>query len=300
MSGNRRRLSLREELGGYLYILPLLAVLAFLDFYPIAYSILISFSNLDYLNILKPLQIVGLRNYYTIVASGMLWKLLYQTTIWSLGSVAIMGPLGFVIALVINQRGLKGKTAYRTAILVPWAFPAFITILVWQGMLNLNYGIVNRMLNLIGIGSVNWLGTPGNAMLSMILVNVWLSFPYYTFVYTSAMQSLPAELLDAAEMDGYGIFGRLRRIIIPMLSRQIAFITIFGFIFTWNNFYIPFLLTSGGPGTSTQILITYSYVSAFDYYNYGIAAAYAVISIIILVIFVVVVNKMTKMMSVLY
>jgi arabinogalactan oligomer/maltooligosaccharide transport system permease protein len=202
--------------------------------------------------------------------------------------------------MVMSQRGLKGKTFYRTAILFPWAYPAFITILIWQGMLDYRFGIVNELLAKIGIGPVYWLGTPATAMLSIILVNLWLSFPYYTYVFTSAMQSIPSELYEAAEMDGYGPLGRLRTIIMPMLSRQIAFVVIFGFIFTWNNFYIPFLLTGGGPGTSTQILITYSYYSAFSYLQFGIGAAYSVISILVLLVIVIVANHYSKMMTVLY
>ncbi|MCL4320670.1 MAG: sugar ABC transporter permease, partial [Candidatus Thermoplasmatota archaeon] len=133
----------------------------------------------------------------------------------------------------------------------------------------------------------------------LILVNFWLSFPYYTFVYTSAVQSIPQELYEAAEVNGYGSLRTLTSVTLPLLRRQIAFITIFGFIFTWNNFYVPFLLTGGGPGISTEILITYSYLQAFSYSNYALGAAYAVISIVILLVFVVVANHYTKMMTIL-
>ena len=114
------------------------------------------------------------------------------------------------------------------------------------------------------------------------------------------MQSIPNELYEAAEMDGYGSLRTLTRVTLPLLKRQVAFITIFGFIFTWNNFYVPFLLTGGGPGISTQILITYSYLEAFSYSNYALGAAYAIISILILLVFVIVTNHYTKMMSILY
>jgi arabinogalactan oligomer/maltooligosaccharide transport system permease protein len=282
-----------------LFILPVLVVLVFLDFYPISYSIYISFTNFGEFHFFN-YTLIGLSNYIRIVKSGFLWQLLLQNAIYAVGSVALFAPLGFIIALVMNQKGLRGKTFYRTAILFPWAYPAFITILIWQGMLDYRFGIVNELLEKVGLKPIYWLGTPGTAMLSIIMVNLWLSFPYYTYVFTSAMQSIPSELYEAAEMDGYGPFGRLRTIIIPMLSRQIAFVVIFGFIFTWNNFYIPFLLTGGGPGTSTQILITYSYYSAFSYLQFGIGAAYSVISILVLLVIVVIANHYSKMMTVLY
>jgi len=289
----------KDVLKGFLYILPLLVVLAFLDFYPIIYSIYISFTNFNLFHFFN-YQFIGLSNYISIIKSGMLTTLLINTTIWSAGSIALMAPFGFILALIMNQKGLRGKSAFRTAILFPWAFPAFLTILVWAGMLDYNLGIVNKILTSIGLPKVYWLGTPSTAMLSLILVNLWLSFPYYTYVFTSALQSIPPEFYEACEVDGYGIFGRLRYVVFPMLSRQIAFITVFGFIFTWNNFYVPFLLTGGGPGVSTQILITYSYYEAFSYMQFGIAAAYAVFDIIILLVIVLIINHYSKMMTVLY
>ncbi len=287
------------SLRSLLFILPVLVVLIFLDFYPIAYSIYMSFTDFGEFHFFN-YTFIGLQNYIRIVKSGFLWQLLEQNAIYAFGSVALFAPLGFIIAMVMNQKGLRGKTFYRTAILFPWAYPAFITILIWQGMLDYHFGIVNELLEKIGLKPVYWLGTPGTAMLSIILVNLWLSFPYYTYVFTSAMQSIPSELYEAAEMDGYGTLGKLRNIIMPMLSRQIAFVVIFGFIFTWNNFYIPFLLTGGGPGTSTQILITYSYDSAFSYLQFGVGAAYSVISILVLLVVVIIANHYSKMMTVLY
>jgi arabinogalactan oligomer/maltooligosaccharide transport system permease protein len=212
----------------------------------------------------------------------------------------LMAGLGFGVALLITQPGIRGKTVFRTLILVPWAFPAFITILIWKNLLDQHFGAVNQVLSLLFHVSPNWTGSVPLAMISVILVNLWLSLAYYTFVYTASLQSIPQELYDAAQMDGYGTLSRVRNIVIPLLSRQIAFITIFGFIFAWSNFYIPYLLTSGEPGISTQILITYSYTEAFSYLSYGVAAVYSIISVLILLVMVIIVNHYSKMMSILY
>ncbi len=289
----------RPEFRGLLYVLPVIVVLAVLDFYPIFESIYFSFTDFNSLHFFK-YGFVGLANYAYVFASSDLRTVILNTVIWSVGSTVVMVPAGFALALIMNQKKLRGKYFYRTVYLFPWAFPAFITILIWSNMLAYNGGVVNEILNAIGLKSLDWLTSPHYAMISLILVNFWLSFPYYTFVYTSAVQSIPHELYEAAEMDGYGSLRTLTQITVPLLRRQIAFITIFGFIFTWNNFYVPFLLTGGGPGISTQILITYSYLQAFSYSNYALGAAYAVISILILLVFVVVSNHYTKMMSILY
>ena len=270
----------------------------FLDFYPIyegVYYSMTDFNSLHFFNY----GFVGLANFIYIFTSSDLWTVIGNTLVWSIGSTVIIVPAGFALALIMNQKKLRGKTIYRTLFLFPWAFPAFITILVWSNMLAYTGGVANEFLNLMGFRSLDWLTSPKYAMLSLILVNLWLSFPYYTFVYTAGVQSIPQELYEAAEVNGYGSLRTLTSVTLPLLRRQIAFITIFGFIFTWNNFYVPFLLTGGGPGISTEILITYSYLQAFSYSNYSLGAAYAVVSLIILLVFVVVANHYTKMMTIL-
>lgn len=291
----------RDTVKGYIYLLPVLIVLVFLNFYPFGYTLYTSFLSFSLApgHFLNP-PFVGFKMYDYVFTLFHFKTVFINTVIFSVGSVALMVPIGFALALVMNQRGIRGKRAFRTAILFPWAFPAFITILIWAGMLDPHFGIIDELFRLIGLKSYNWLTNPSLAMLSAILVNLWLSFPYYTFVYTATIQSIPSELNEAAEMDGYGLFGRLRRVILPLVSRQIAFITIFGFIFTWNNFYVIYLLTGGGPGISTSTLMVYSYVQAFSDGNYSIAAAYSIISLLILLVFVVIANKYTKMMQVIY
>ncbi len=289
----------KYEWKAIIYILPVLIVLAVLNFYPIAYTIYISFTNFNEVHFYR-FVLVGFSNYAYVLSTSNLYTIIENTLVWSFGSTAVMVPAGFMLALIMNQRGLRGKYLYRSMFLFPWAFPAFITILVWSNMLAYNGGVINEIINVFGFRSIAWLTSPKYAMISLILVNFWLSFPYYTFVYTSAVQSIPSELYEAAEMDGYGSFKTLTGVTLPLLRRQIAFVTIFGFIFTWNNFYVPFLLTSGGPGISTQILITYSYLEAFSYDNFSLAAAYSVFSILILLVFVIIANHYSKMMQVVY
>ncbi|MCL6002344.1 MAG: sugar ABC transporter permease [Candidatus Thermoplasmatota archaeon] len=296
---NANTVRTKYEWKGMLFILPVLVVLAFLDFYPLGISIFLSLTNRSIAHLFV-YQIVGLRNYAAIIGSGELFKILEQTTVWSTGSIVLMAGFGFILALLMNQPGIRGSRIYRTAYLVPWAYPAFITILVWKGLLDYQLGFVNKFLALFGISKIFWLGLPSMAMFSMMLVNLWLSFPYYTYVYTASLQSVPKELYDAARMDGYGTFGVLGNVTLPLLKRQIAFITVFGFVFTWNNFYIPFLLTNGGPGTSTYILVSYTYYEQTALLQYGIASAYAVISVLFLLVFVILINRYTRMMSVLY
>ena len=288
----------KVEYRAIVYVLPVIIVLVFLDFYPIYEGIYYSLTNFNSEHFYN-YGFVGLSNFIYVFTSSDLWTVIGNTLVWSIGSTIIIVPAGFILALIMNQKKMRGKTIYRTLFLFPWAFPAFITILVWSNMLAYTGGVANEVLNAMGFRSLDWLTSPKYAMISLILVNLWLSFPYYTFVYTAGIQSIPQELYEAAEVNGYGSLRTLTSVTLPLLRRQIAFVTIFGFIFTWNNFYVPFLLTGGGPGISTEILITYSYLQAFSYSNYSLAAAYAVISLIILLVFVVIANHYTKMMTIL-
>ncbi len=282
-----------------LFLIPVFVVLGFLDFYPIAWTINISLTNFSEAHFFT-FSYVGLRNFYNVLTSPTLSTVIINNIVFAGSSILLMAGLGFGVALLITQPGLKGKNVFRSLILVPWAFPAFITILIWKNLLDQHYGAVNQVLSLIFHISPNWTGSTPLAMISVIFVNLWLSLAYYTFVYTASLQSIPQELYDAAQMDGYGTLSRVRTIVLPLLSRQIAFITIFGFIFAWSNFYIPYLLTAGEPGISTQILITYSYTEAFSYLSYGVAAVYSIISVLILLVMVIIVNHYSKMMSILY
>ncbi len=298
-SGDKSRIKKHSDAFYLLFLTPIFVILGFLDFYPIAYTIYISMTNMSLISFYT-YKFIFLANYYKVFVYPSTLSVIIQNIVFAVGSIALMATIGFVVALLLSQKGLRGKTLFRTMILFPWAFPAFITILIWKNMLNPFGGAVSEVFVALFNYSPRWLSQPTLAMLSMILVNLWLSLAYYTFVYSASLQSIPEELYDAAEMDGYGTFGKLRNVVFPLLSRQIAFITIFGFIFTWSNFYIPFLLTGGQPGTSTQILITYSYTEAFSYHNYSIGAVYSIISILILLAMVIVANHYSKMMTILY
>ena len=282
-----------------LFLIPVFVVLGFLDLYPIAWTINISLTNFSEAHFFT-YSYIGFMNFYNVLTSPTLSTVIINNIVFAGSSILLMAGLGFGVALLITQPGIRGKTVFRSLILVPWAFPAFITILIWKNLLDQHFGAVNQVLSLIFHISPNWTGSTPLAMISVILVNLWLSLAYYTFVYTASLQSIPQELYDAAQMDGYGTISRVRTIVLPLLSRQIAFITIFGFIFAWSNFYIPYLLTAGEPGISTQILITYSYTEAFSYLSYGVAAVYSIISVLILLVMVIIVNHYSKMMTILY
>ncbi|MDT7970539.1 MAG: sugar ABC transporter permease [Vulcanisaeta sp.] len=289
--------NLNRVLTQYLYLLPIIAIALFLFLYPVAYAIYISFTNFNLYHLFR-YTFIGLKVYEQILSSGAFYTLLLNTVIWTVGSLVPMVVVGFLLALILNQRDIRGRNVFFTLLLVPWAFPAYISLVIWSGMWNYEYGIVNKFLGLFGVPPINWLTFTNTAWAALILTNLWLSFPYYTAVFLSSLQSIPSELYDIATVDGASVWQKFTRITLPLMRSAIAFVSVGGFVFTWNNFYPIYILTGGGPGISTDILIVYTYQEAFSYGYYNIAAAYSVISTIILAIMALMMLRVGRVLEV--
>ncbi len=288
--------SVKTTFFNYLYILPVVVIVIFLYLYPIVYTIYISFTNFNLYHFFE-YQWVGLSNYITILTSKTFAQVLLNTAIWTVGSLIPMMAVGFLLALILNQKDLRGRGVFLTLLLVPWAFPAFISLIVWQGMWNWKYGIVNKILSLFGVSPIDWFNIVPMAWVMLILTNLWLSFPYYTSVFLSALQSIPEELYSVAEIDGASRLARFRYITLPLMKRTIAFVGIGGFTFTWNNFYPIYILTAGGPGNATNILVVYAYQAAFWNSLYNYAAVYSVIDAAILIVMAVIMLKFSGVLE---
>jgi len=285
---------LRREWPAYIYLLPTIIVLLVLNAYPIAYTIYISMTNFGIGGHYFTYNYIGLTNYAQAVTTGSstLWALVENSFFWAAGSVALFLAVGLGLATVLNQE-IRGKTIYRTLILLPWAMPAFITILVWSNMWQYQYGIINGLLSTVGITPVYWTEHADTAWVALFVTNLWLSFPFYTVVFVATMQAIPKDLYEAASIDGAGSLSKFYRITLPYLKPTIIFVGLMGFLFTFNNFYPIYLITTGGPGISTQIFITKAYDQAFGAVgstpDFAVAAVYSVFDFLIIVAFTVIV-----------
>jgi arabinogalactan oligomer/maltooligosaccharide transport system permease protein len=235
---------------------------------------------------------VGLENFTTAFTNpnyaGPFWKITAWTFAFAFLTVASSFLLGLAIALLFDDKRLRGRRVMRTLFILPYAFPAFLSALLWQGMLNANpdYGIVN---SLFFFGArIEWLTDPWLAKLAILGVNLWLTFPYFFLVCTGAMQSLPNELEEAARIDGASRWRHFRAIQLPLLLISTTPLLIASFAFNFNNFVIVYMLTGGGPrftDTSaplghTDILITMIYqISGVQggSADYGLASALSII-----------------------
>ena len=230
---------------------------------------------------------VGLRNFSRITHSSLIRAPFLKVLIWTLffatAVVFLSFALGLLLAITLNKPGMQFLRTYRAILVIPYAVPAFLALLVWQGLLNDDFGVVNHVFHT----SIPWLFNPWWARVSVILVSVWLTVPYFFLVSLGALQSIPRELIEAAEVDGGGAWQVFRKVTFPLLLVSVAPLMIASFAFNFNNFNNIYLLTGGGPSMgnspiagATDILISYTYKIAFAAgkgQDYGLASAIAII-----------------------
>lgn len=280
----------KEKWLPYIYLAPAVILMIFLTLVPNVYSAYIAFTNYSLYHF-KEFEFVGFRNFIRIFAGPEIWvflKVFAWTMVWALGSVFGMVLVGILLAIPLNNKNLKYKNYYRTLFIIPWAIPAFITVLMWQGILNSGMGAVNVILTgLFGL-KVPWLDNPTWAKVSVLIVNIWLGFPFMMSIMLGALQAIPNELYEAASVDGASPMKQFVSITMPLLRGAMLPVLISSFAFNFNQFGSIYLLTGGGPAVmgsragATDILVTYSYKLAFNMFRFGTACAYAILIFIII------------------
>lgn len=249
---------------------------------------------------------VGFDNFVRAVTDSRLAGPLVYVTLWTFAfaliSVASTFFLGLFLALVFNDLRMRGRRFYRIAMILPYAIPSFLSALVWAGMMNESFGFINQVL--LGGASVPWLTDPTVAKISVLIVNLWLGFPYMFLVCTGALQSIPDDVNEAATVDGASPWQTFRLIKLPLLLVSVAPLLIASFAFNFNNFNVIYMLTNGGPRDTnapipvgfTDILISMVYKVAFTGQNrdYGLAAAYSVIIFIVVATISIIAFRRTK------
>ncbi|MGW4928655.1 ABC transporter permease subunit [Agromyces sp. NPDC004153] len=266
-----------------------------------------AFTSADGEELLPGWQItVGFDNFVRAVTDPRLAQPLVYVTLWTFAfaliSVASTFFLGLFLAIVFNDMRMRGRRYYRVLMILPYAIPSFLSALIWAGMMNESFGFINQVL--LGGASVPWLTDPWMAKLSVLIVNLWLGFPYMFLVCMGALQSIPDELQEAATVDGARPWAVFRLIKLPLLLVTVAPLLIASFAFNFNNFNTIYMLTDGGPRDSnapipvgfTDILITMVYKVAFtgQSRDYGLASAYSIIIFIIVAVISIIAFRRTK------
>lgn len=291
--------ALVEYRVAYAYTLPAMIGMLVLVFFPFFYGVALSFTNANIYNSAKPITEtwIGVQNYVDILsdfaitkqaAEGRVWNYtnfyytLIFTIVWTVSNVAIGVSLGLALALVLNLKGFALRPFYRVVLILPWATPNYITSLIFKGMFHQQFGIVNQIIQIFGGHPVAWFDKTLTSFLVMLTTNGWLSFPFMMVISLGALQSIPADLYEAARVDGASRWQQFKSITLPSLRPALVPAIILSVIWTFNQFNVAYLVSAGEPGGSTEILITQSYKIAFEQYRYGYAAAYSAIIFLIL------------------
>lgn len=270
---------------GYKMLLPATLLIMLISVYPLLNGIWLSFQNH---NLLKPNKrgFVGLANYTKLLTTDdTFWGVLGFTFFYTLCVVIIAYGMGLLLALLLN-RDIKGRGIFRALILIPWIIPPIVAATNWAWLFNDQIGLINVMLKKIGLidKSILFLSDRTMARATVIWTSAWKSFPFMMITMLAGLQSIPADLYEAAEIDGARWGQRFAHITMPMLNSVTIVCTTLMFIWTFNNMENIYLLTRGGPNEATFVLSIFTYYTAFMRSNIGYASTIATVLLVVLLL----------------
>ncbi len=284
------RLAVDEAIFGYLLLAPAVALILVLVGVPFLRALWLSFHK-KLLGV-EDAPWIGLLNYTTLLADGVFWQSVKNTFVFTTGSIGCKLLIGLVLALILNE-ALPLRGLWRSIVMLPYAMPTLVSVLVWKWMYNDVAGILNYLATETKLSNhtILWLGDPALAMPAVIAVNVWRGFPFFVITILAGLQTVPQELYDSAKVDGAGIWARFQHITLPGILPVMAVTTLFSAILTFNDFAIIWILTQGGPGNATNVLATLTYRMAIPGLELGKGVAVSVLMLPILVVMIVLLTR---------
>lgn len=321
----RRKTGFRRSITPYLYLLPAFAVLGVITFYPLVYQVIISFTDFQTKDLLlglnsPKLHWIGLQNYKDIILGGLpvqnfdFFRVLVYNFWWALTNVSLHVPAGVLIAVLLNVKGIWFKKIYRAIYVLPVVIPTIVVGTVWRNIFDERYGAMNQFLTWIVqlFGSdqivhirwmydytppISWLLPTGAlplAYYAMMIANFWLGWPFMTLVATGALQSIPRELYEAAEIDGASKTYQFWHVTVPLLKPAMIPAAMYGFTLSFNLFNFVYFMSGGGPSRMTELLVTFAYDLVRNLRLYGAAGAFSVIIFFVAIVIFLITNRLTR------
>lgn len=287
-------LQTRRKLQPYLYIAPVMILLLLMFGYPLIKSIIMSFQEYK-LSRLDKVSWNNFENYANMFSDKNFLLLLKNSLIYVIASVLGQFLLGLGLALGLNGK-FKGRGVYQSIVFLPWAFSAFVVGLLFRWSFNGEYGVVNDLLMKLGIidKGISWLGTPGLSLAVVTMAMIWIGVPFFGINILAALQSVPEDIYEAADMDGCGIFRKFFTLTLPYIKPTIIMTVLLRTIWIFNSFDLVVIITEGGPANYSQTLPSYMYTQAFSAYDFGLAGAFGVLLMIILTCYALIFLKVTQ------
>jgi multiple sugar transport system permease protein len=278
---SQRRAAQREAIFAWTLVAPVILWLGATLVYPLVSSLALSVENVRIIG--SAGRFVGLDNYLSILSASAFWLALARSVVWVLGNAVIQTVLAMAAALILEQT-FPGVRVARTWIVVTWIVPTIVIVIVWRWLLSTSGGMINPLLIELGVINepVGFFSTATSAMTSLVLINSWRWFPFIAVMLLAGLQRIPADLYEAAAIDGASRFARFRRITLPLLEPTLFVLTVIGTLLSFNVFDIVWLITGGGPADATTTLPILIYRTAFKGYRLSEAAAMSVVATLLL------------------
>jgi raffinose/stachyose/melibiose transport system permease protein len=282
----RRGLTLvqQRELTGWLMVLPALIMVALFIFYPLVRGFWVSLNRWDGLS--SSMEFVGLRNYKNVFHDSVYWQALWHTLQFAIGVTIAKNVLALILAVLLNRR-LPGRGLFRVATFLPVIMSFVVVGILWSWIFNPTFGLLNGFLNAVGLHSLvhGWLSDPNIALWSVMWVDVWKWTGFHVVIMLAGLQSIPAELEEAAAIDGAGRVRIFWSITLPLLRPVITFSVLMSLVGAFvSNYDLVKVMTGGGPSHSTEVALTWIVSTTFNDLNVGKANAMSFILFAIVIV----------------
>ncbi len=269
---------LRDNRSAYTLLAPNLLLIGLFLLVPLVWSLLMAFQAKRSFG---PGRWSGLENLTRLLGDDVFWRALLNTAIFTVATVPLSVGLGLALALLMDK-ALPGRGVFRTIVYLPIAVSSLVVSLVGLLLFDESIGIVNGVLRDLGVGPVSWQSNGALAMLSVVVMTLWTRVGFGMLVYLAALQDVDGEVLEAAKMDGAGGFNRIRHVVVPWLRPTTFFLVIINMIWSFQVFDVVYVMTNGGPGYSTTMLVTYAYDEGFGASrNFGYGATVGLVLLVI-------------------
>ncbi|HNP73064.1 MAG TPA: sugar ABC transporter permease [Kouleothrix sp.] len=290
-SARARGRTQRQTLTAAAYLTPALLGIVIVNVLPIFYNLYMSFTNRN-----GPARfaegkykLVGFDNYTRLLTQSDFYIVLAKTLLYAAVCVALFFVVGLAFALILNHPAIRGRAIWRTLMILPWAVPTWITALIWKFLFHGQYGPINQILRAAGIAAPDWLLNAGTAFAAITIVNLWMSYPFFMLILLGGLQSIPADMYEAASIDGASWWRQLFSITLPLLRPVALPAVILSAIAQFQMFNTVWLMTKGGPVQrvgqpgATELLLVWAYNQGFQgAQRFGLVSAFAIVVFIIL------------------
>jgi multiple sugar transport system permease protein len=278
---------------GILLILPALVVMGVFTVYPLLEGIRIAFTNKHFLK--EGVEFVGLQNFIRLLSDEIFWISLYHSVTLTVVVVFLQFLFGLILAWAMTQN-LPGMSWFKSIIMASWVIPVAATVILFKFMAQPDIGLINIAFRTIGFEELNryWLGDPRVALAFIMLLHLWRNVPFYGVAFLAAMQAIPKNYYEAAEIDGAGAWHRFWYITLPGIRNMVIVMVTIHVLWTFNNFDFVYLATGGGPVNATDVLPVYVYRQCWNSYTIGYGASIGTVMLLLLMLYFIVFIKLSE------